>query len=42
MIFLMILNAIYLERQYIKMPPAINFTASLVNPYQEFKKDKRP
>lgn len=36
------LNATDSERQYIKMPSATNFTANLVNPYQESKEDKRP
>lgn len=35
-------NATYSESQYIKMSSATNFTANLVNPYQEFVEDRRP
>lgn len=37
MIFFKMLNATYLERQYIKMSLAANFIANLMNPYQESK-----
>lgn len=30
----------YLEKYYIKMSSATNFTANLVNPYPESKRDK--